>query len=169
MFLFIQGEDPATAGTGELQRDGSFAFAPQSGAQADCNAAIDHWLSALESFDGVPPEYEGDNKAPYDTIKNRSLVALLNPNDDPTVDCAYFVCKEGAITTITTAKPTSTASATQEATTPPEEAQPQGEKAVSRKQTSGSARRLSASESYVGGLVCVTYPKALTQGHRPFE
>lgn len=183
----------------------------------------------MQNFEEWPPEYIADDKPPYNTIQNRSFVAMLNANTSATVDCAYFVC--GKKTTTTTAAPTQGPSST--TTIPPETPSPPGpngdtdgheessdnqkkagarvrrgigEATQSTEATTASgetgmdgfdeargkvraakhvvedaigkairlsrqARRLSDSgnDSYVGGLVCVSYPPALTAGQKPFK
>ncbi|CDJ32988.1 SAG family member [Eimeria mitis] len=71
---------------------GTVAYAVQEGEQADCQAAVDYWKEALTNFNGeVPPAY-GANASPYDNTQNVSFISLFNPQANPTVDCAYFVC-----------------------------------------------------------------------------
>lgn len=57
-----------------------------------CEGAVRYWKNALTEFDGLPPVYTKDNKKPYELSQTRSFVVLYNPQDNPTVDCAYFVC-----------------------------------------------------------------------------
>ncbi|CDJ28555.1 SAG family member [Eimeria mitis] len=72
--------------------EGTVAYAVQEGEQADCQAAVDYWKEALTNFNGeVPPAY-GANAAPYDNTQNVSFISLFNPQANPKVDCAYFVC-----------------------------------------------------------------------------
>ncbi|CDJ32989.1 SAG family member [Eimeria mitis] len=72
--------------------EGTVAYAVQEGEQADCQAAVDYWKEALTNFNGeVPPAYAA-NASPYDNTQNVSFISLFNPQANPTVDCAYFVC-----------------------------------------------------------------------------
>ncbi|CDJ28554.1 SAG family member [Eimeria mitis] len=81
-----------TAPEGLTPVAGTVAYAVQEGEQADCQAAVDYWKEALTNFNGeVPPPYEA-NAAPYDNTQNVSFISLFNPQANPTVDCAYFVC-----------------------------------------------------------------------------
>ncbi|CDJ35226.1 SAG family member [Eimeria mitis] len=81
-----------TAPEGLTPVAGTVAYAVQEGEQADCQAAVDYWKEALTNFNGeVPPAY-GANAAPYDNTQNVSFISLFNPQANPTVDCAYFVC-----------------------------------------------------------------------------
>ncbi|CDJ56968.1 SAG family member [Eimeria maxima] len=72
--------------------DGTFAYAVQTGEEADCKAAVDEWKKAYSNFDSLPPAFTDYATAPYKDANNVSLISLFNPKEEPTVDCAYFKC-----------------------------------------------------------------------------
>ncbi|KAL8449686.1 hypothetical protein Emed_002941 [Eimeria media] len=71
----------------------TFAVHSQSGADADCSAAVEYWKGAIANFDSLPPEYQQDT-TPYNSSKNVSFVALFNPKANAAVDCAYVTCQK---------------------------------------------------------------------------
>ena len=76
--------------------DGTFAYAVQTGEEADCKAAVDYWQKAYSKFGDLPPVFANYTTAPYNDANNVSLISLFNPKEDPTVDCAYFKCANQA-------------------------------------------------------------------------
>ncbi|KAL8452784.1 hypothetical protein Emag_002157 [Eimeria magna] len=73
-------------------KDATFAVHSQSGADADCSAAVEFWKGAIANFDSLPPEYQ-EQAASYADLKNVSFVALFNPKPNAAIDCAYVTCK----------------------------------------------------------------------------
>ncbi|KAL8452788.1 hypothetical protein Emag_002161 [Eimeria magna] len=94
----LQSENPAP-----FTKDATFAVHSQSGAEADCSAAVEFWKGAIANFDSLPPEYQ-EQAASYADMKHVSFVALFNPKPNAAVDCAYVTCQK------TTAKPNPDAS-----------------------------------------------------------
>ncbi|KAL8449684.1 hypothetical protein Emed_002939 [Eimeria media] len=117
----------------------AFAVHSQSGANADCSAAVEYWKGAIVNFDSLPPEYQ-ENTTPYTNPQNVSFVALFNPQANAAVDCAYVTCQktttppsskpnggtdsgststggEGTATSPTTAAPSTTTTTTTSPTT----------------------------------------------------
>lgn len=78
--------------TDYAKASGTYAYAVQTGENADCQAAVNSWKAAFPGFEGVlPPAYDA-NIAPYNNTQSISFISLFNPKDDPKVDCAYFTC-----------------------------------------------------------------------------
>ncbi|CDJ31930.1 SAG family member [Eimeria mitis] len=85
-----------------VKREGTYAYAPETGPADGCSAAVSYWKKAYVNFGELPPEYNGDTDV-YAESRNRSLVALYNPNKGATVDCAYITCPVSTTTTTTVA------------------------------------------------------------------
>ncbi|CDJ31456.1 LOW QUALITY PROTEIN: SAG family member [Eimeria mitis] len=126
----------------------------------------------------VQPQ-QGRHSDVYAESRNRSLVALYNPNKGATVDCAYITCPVSTTTTTTVA--TSAGSTDKE-----EEDDADGSKETvnglgGERETGGPAssgeqpktgptvRRLSTPSETVTGLVCLTNPAALENEKKPFS
>ncbi|CDJ31830.1 SAG family member [Eimeria mitis] len=184
--------------TAAHKRSGTYAYAPQAGPANGCSAAVSYWKQAHVNFDGVPPEYDEEEKGVYAESQNRSLVALYNPQSGATVDCAFITCPLPATST-TTASPTTeqsttegqTETPTEAPTEPPTEAptSPEGpsylrspseesqgsataanaEKTQSQKESGPTVRRLSTESETVTSLVCLMNPAALVQAQKPFS
>ncbi|CDJ29425.1 SAG family member [Eimeria mitis] len=90
------------------KREGTYAYAPETGPVDGCSAAVSYWKKAYVNFGELPPEYNKDTDV-YKDSRNLSLVALYNPNEGATLDCAYITCPISTATT--TAAPTTTSSA----------------------------------------------------------
>ncbi|CDI74850.1 SAG family member [Eimeria praecox] len=83
---------PSQVPTDYAKASGTYAYAVQTGENADCQAAVNSWKAAFPGFEGVlPPAYDA-NIAPYNNTQSISFISLFNPKDDPKVDCAYFTC-----------------------------------------------------------------------------
>ncbi|CDJ50845.1 SAG family member [Eimeria brunetti] len=89
----------------------------RGGSTADCAAAVSFWKGAHVNFQELPTEYKSDTEGLYAESRNRSLVALFNPNKSATVDCAYVTCP--LPTTSTTTASTTVSTTTEEQTTAP--------------------------------------------------
>ncbi|CDJ50846.1 SAG family member [Eimeria brunetti] len=89
-------------------RTGTYAYAPQTGSTTDCSAAVSFWKGAHANFQALPSEYKSDTEGLYADSKNRSLVALFNPNESATIHCAYFTCPIPTTTTTTPSPTTDT-------------------------------------------------------------
>ncbi|CDJ29530.1 SAG family member [Eimeria mitis] len=74
-----------------------------------CSAAVSYWKKAHVNFGELPPEYE-EKKDVYVDSQNVSLVALYNPKEGATLDCAYITCPISTATT--TSAPTTTSATT---------------------------------------------------------
>ncbi|CDJ50843.1 SAG family member [Eimeria brunetti] len=118
------------------KRTGTYAYAPQTGSTADCSAAVSFWKGAHKNFEELPPAYNKEEEGLYADSKNRSLVALFNPNKGATVDCVYFTCP--LTTTTTTTSPT---------TTPKPTTTPQSPTVSSGQGKASSSERQPAAES----------------------
>ncbi|CDJ31457.1 SAG family member [Eimeria mitis] len=139
---------------------------------------VSYWKGAHVNFGDLPPEYNADS-AVYKDSRNLSLVALYNPQDGATVDCAYITCPVSTTTTTTVASSTgSTDAEEEEETTPNKESTFSliGERDAGGSSSSGdqpktgpSVRRLSTPSQTVTGLVCLTNPAALENGKKPFS
>ncbi|CDJ31459.1 SAG family member [Eimeria mitis] len=81
-----------------------------------CSAAVSYWKKAHVNFGELPAEYE-EPKDVYADSQNVSLVALYNPKEGATLDCAYITCPISTKTT--TAAPTTTSVSTTAATSSP--------------------------------------------------
>ncbi|CDJ31458.1 SAG family member [Eimeria mitis] len=182
----------------DAKREGTYAYAPETGPDDGCSAAVSYWKGAHVNFGELPPEYKDDTDV-YADSRNISLVALYNPQDGATVDCAYITCPVSTTTTTTTTPTTSVTSLTSQAPATPDTSgdseglSPAGSEvqgrasagaptssAVSRdeeyedpQKTGPSVRRLSTPSETVSetvtGLVCLTNPAALVQGKKPFS
>ncbi|KAL8452789.1 hypothetical protein Emag_002162 [Eimeria magna] len=75
----------------DIEQAKPVAMHKQTGENADCSAAVEHWKGAVVHFTSMPPEYEG-TKEFYKDARNVSFVALFNPKAGATVDCAYITC-----------------------------------------------------------------------------
>ncbi|CDJ27816.1 SAG family member [Eimeria mitis] len=161
-----------------IERSGTYAYAPQTGSTADCPAAVSYWKKAYVNLGDLPPEYEG-NTGVYEDSRNRSLVALYNPNKGATVDCAYITCPVSPTSTTTVA---TSAGPTDEDEEEDDGAPQSGTVHSSdEREAAGSAgsgdqpktgptvRRLSTPSETVTGLVCLTNPAALENGKKPFS
>ncbi|CDJ34202.1 SAG family member [Eimeria mitis] len=115
---------------------------------------------AYVNFGELPSKYEKEETGVYAESRNRSLVALYNPKEGATVDCAYITCPASTATSTTTTS--TTAQSSQETTPNPSDSGQNQENGSNR-------RRLSASSETVTGLVCLTNPAALEAGHMPFS
>ncbi|CDJ29194.1 SAG family member [Eimeria mitis] len=138
--------------------DGTYAYAVQEGATADCEAAVEHWKAAFSNFNGLPPQYTEDTE-PYDNPQNISFISLFNPSENPKVDCAYFTCPAKK-----------TVKQNQEVVEDEEE---EGEEEAGGGSSNGNGpEQGSGSESTtdkeVKALVCVTTPKALNKDAAPY-
>ncbi|CDJ51397.1 SAG family member [Eimeria brunetti] len=140
--------------------DGTYAYAVQDGANADCEAAVEHWKAAISNFSGLPPTYsEGED--PYKDSQNISFIALFNPKESPKVDCAYFTCPAEEAPQVPDA---------------PEEEEEEGEidggaGPPPNPELGGGARQgrnAASTEKEVKALLCVTTPNALTTGSPPY-
>lgn len=69
----------------------ALSCSPQTGPQEDCAGAVEYWKTAATNYNGLPPAYTKD-KAPHDVDKSVPFVALFNPQDKSTVDCAFVTC-----------------------------------------------------------------------------
>ncbi|CDJ32257.1 SAG family member [Eimeria mitis] len=140
--------------------DGTYAYAVQEGATADCEAAVEHWKAALSNFDGVPPQYK-EETAPYDNPQNISFISLFNPNENPKVDCAYFTC------------PAQQADSQQRNNLVDGEGEGEGEEGDPEADSGGSGPKpddggTSTTDKEVKALVCVTTPKVLNKDAAPY-
>ena len=181
-----------------LSRTGTYAYAPHVQASDGCSSAVRYWKGAHENFVGLPPVYKNDNEGVYNDIRNRSFVALFNPRDDATIDCAFITCPVPVTTTSTASTKTETTT-TSETTVHPEEqptasasgdagtaahtamegqgreqptapfAFPVSYDTPSHVQGGPSVRRLSEPEATMTSLVCITNPAALVAEQRPFK
>ncbi|CDJ31932.1 SAG family member [Eimeria mitis] len=109
----------------EYARTGTYAYAPQIGPADGCSAAVSYWKKAYVNFGEFPPEYADNDTGVYADSRNRSLVALYNPKDGATVDCAYITCPASTATSTTTPSttiPTTTKPSSEETT--PEQNEP---------------------------------------------
>ncbi|CDJ31931.1 SAG family member [Eimeria mitis] len=76
--------------TVDYARTGTYAYAPQIGPTDGCSAAVSYWKKAYVNFGELPSKYEKEETGVYAQSRNRSLVALYNPKEGATVDCAYI-------------------------------------------------------------------------------
>lgn len=152
---------PKATKTG-IQLDGTVAYAPQTEANADCQGAVDYWKSAVTSFGGRPPNYI-KGKTPYEVAANVSFVALFNPQDKPTMDCAAVTCPTEPQSDDANGEPGDDAGV--------EEGRAYaGAGAVGNASgpSTSNRRRLSEASKATYGLVCLTNPKALEDTKAPF-
>ncbi|CDJ32938.1 SAG family member [Eimeria mitis] len=140
---------------------GTYAYAVQEGASADCKAAVDHWKAALSNFKSLPPQYTGET-APYADPQNISFISLFNPNENPKVDCAYFTC------------PAQQADSQQRNNVSGGDGEGEGEGDEDPEVDSGvdgpkpGGEGGSTTDKEVKALVCVTTPKALNKDAAPY-
>ncbi|CDJ50841.1 SAG family member [Eimeria brunetti] len=194
---YIQKGASVSKAAEAIKRTGTYAYASQTGSTADCSAAVSFWKGAHKNFQELPPVYVQTEEGLYADSRNRSLVALFNPNESATVDCAYFTCpvpSTTSTTTPTTSTPTTQsqpttvdggqrisnaphaeASATLESHSSEPAASPSAhppsheDEAHEEHHAGPSARRLATSEGTLSGLVCITNPAALVDQQRPFS
>ncbi|CDJ51398.1 SAG family member [Eimeria brunetti] len=144
--------------------DGTYAYAVQDEASADCEAAVEHWKAAFSNFSGLPPTYTESTDL-YKNNQNISFISLFNPKESPKVDCAYFICPAKK--------------------TPPDTSDPadEGEEDVDgdgdggtppKTELGGKAsqnlegRNAASTDKEVKALLCFTTPKALNAGSAPY-
>lgn len=84
------------------RREGTYAYSSQSGESGDCSIAVKYWTGAWVNFGDLPAMYTSDKGGIYARSRNRSFVALFNPNEGATMDCAFFVCPPPTSTTTAT-------------------------------------------------------------------
>ncbi|CDJ50847.1 SAG family member [Eimeria brunetti] len=189
---YVKAGEAVTKTLEGTARSGTYAYAPQTGSTADCSAAVSFWKEAHVNFQELPTEYKSDNEGLYAESRNRSLVALFNPNKNATVDCAYFTCPLPTTTTTTASTTTATTTeTTSESTTvdkpkavASEVSERQGSEPATApfaipfyygdviqvgQQDGPSVRRLETTENSVMGLVCLTNPAALVANEKPFR
>ncbi|CDI74848.1 SAG family member [Eimeria praecox] len=145
--------------------NGTYAYAAQDGADADCEAAVEHWKEAVDNFNGPPPQYKAGDGV-YANPQNISFISLFNPQNNPKLDCAYFTC------------PASASSEQGDGGLEEEEDEPkqeEGEKQTQPgQQQSGSVgvQTVSATADQTAqalkALLCVTTPNALKDNTPPF-
>ncbi|CDJ51396.1 SAG family member [Eimeria brunetti] len=124
---------------------GTYAYALQDGASADCEAAVEHWKGALSNFNGLPPAYS-ESVDLYSDPQNISFTSLFNPKDNPKVDCAYVTCAA-------------------------KQAQPDQEEGQEDEEGGGSnlgSRNAATTDKEVKAVLCVTNPNVLTKGNPPY-
>ncbi|CDJ32936.1 SAG family member [Eimeria mitis] len=136
--------------------DGTYAYAVQEGATADCEAAVEHWKAAFSNFNGLPPQYtEGT-----DNRQNISFISLFNPSENPKVDCAYFTC------------PAKKAGKQQQEVVEDDQEEGEEEETGGGNSNGNGPGQGSGSETTtdkeVKALVCVTTPKALNKDAAPY-
>ncbi|CDJ36648.1 LOW QUALITY PROTEIN: SAG family member [Eimeria mitis] len=158
----LKGDEVSAQGSATLA--GTYAYAVQEGASADCEAAVEHWKAAFSNFNGLPPrlppQYTEDTE-PYDNPQNISFISLFNPSENPKVDCAYFTC------------PAKKAGKQQQDVVPPlkepeevEEDDPESSNDVESPNPGGGSESITDKE--VKALVCVTTPDALKKESAPY-
>ncbi|CDJ61528.1 SAG family member [Eimeria maxima] len=158
------------------KQEGTYAHALQSGETGDCSAALSHWSKSLGNFGMLPPVYTNDNAGSYANARNRSFVALFNPRKGASIDCAYFICPiANGATTHQNGKGGSESSLTKEHEGKgSEKNQKEETPKVSEGPTSEEPKvtvtsHLEATTEEIRALVCMTSPKALAAGRRPFS
>ncbi|CDJ27817.1 SAG family member [Eimeria mitis] len=180
------------------KREGTYAFASQTGETGDCSAALSHWSKALTYFGELPPVYTGDNAGSYASTRNRSFVALFNPMKSATIDCAYFICPTASTTIKTTLTADNSGTPTSNQGNGDKEGKtvslqyaedlagrtaplsPNSEETEQLEKQGGPqgsktdpeegivTRRLETTAKDIRALVCLTNPQALVSGRRPF-
>lgn len=90
--------------TGGYDEKVTYFYAPQTGDEHDCAAAVSYWRGGLALVKNqLPPAYKSNTEI-YKDDRLLGLVGMYNPNQNPTLECKYVTC---TVTTTTTAAPTS--------------------------------------------------------------
>ncbi|CDJ62903.1 SAG family member [Eimeria necatrix] len=131
-----------TGGTEAKKLQGTFAYYPNG---KDCKAAVQYWKEGFSLFKNqLPPTYTASSTGVY-TDRAVSFVALYNPQSSPLASCASVTCTEGDSF-----------------------ATPQ----MLEIHDGRSTRRLQGEEdptTVTTAVICLTNPKALTDGKAPFN
>lgn len=169
----------------------------QTGETGDCSAALAYWGKAFTYFNEIPPVYTSDNAVSYAHARNRSFVALYNPRSGAKLDCAYFICplpSDASTHSTTTEETRNSTNSGHEGNT--QELYGRERKVLSHpgfhhsegsehmnghgraddsKHPKGEmhdnflTRRLESHATDIRALVCLTNPRALVPGRRPFS
>ncbi|CDJ62902.1 SAG family member [Eimeria necatrix] len=122
---------------------GTFAYYPDG---KDCKAAVQYWKEGFSLFKNeLPPTYTTSDTPEVYSDRAVSFVALYNPQSSPLASCALVTCTEAAAFAATD---------------------------VLKSHDGSSTRRLQGEEDPTTArtaVICLTNPKALTDGEAPFK
>lgn len=72
-----------------LQQFNTYAFALQKG--PDCADAVEYWKDGFGKFKTIPGPYHKTDPT-YQSVQATSFLALFNGQENPSMDCAFFLC-----------------------------------------------------------------------------